>query len=436
MKIKYDLISPTAPEMPKHLPEFVRLAISKVPDYMQPAAANAMFAPAAAHLYNIVFRYRDNTLHEATCMEGCVAASGVGKGYLGPMLEALIRKLRWHDAESQRKLVEYSRQYHRAGKNGEKPDRPSDAAILVPEPNMTNPAFILLLMDAELEGNRSLYTPIPEIDLLNGTCGGHSKVTNVLRVNFDTKRYGAQRATPEGITGNPFMRWKFNFSCVVEKAQQFFKNNIADGTAGRICFSYIPKPQRKGIPYQGDYDEPYYRMLDLYLDRLSNAKGVLQVPELDAVMARLEKYFDEVCDLSDNDTFGGWVNRAQTMGWIKGCILYISQGMKWDPKIGRFVEWSIFYDLWSKISIFAPNMKSGVSVSDSDKRKYGPANMLDMLPTSFSQEQLEQLRQKLDKDANGCKQLGVWIDREYITYDASTHLYTKTEKYLKKHPQE
>jgi len=96
--------------MPKRLPGFVKLSISKVPEYMKPAAANGIFAPTAAHLANVKFRYIDNELHEPTSMEGCVAASGVGKGYLDEVYEANIKDLRQHDMESKRKLLEYARQ--------------------------------------------------------------------------------------------------------------------------------------------------------------------------------------------------------------------------------------------------------------------------------------------------------------------------------------
>ena len=87
-KNKYDITSATAPPMPKNLPGFVRLSVSKVPDYMRPAAANALFPPLVAQMKNVSFRYIDNVLHEPCCsMECCVASSGLGKGYLDPMIE-------------------------------------------------------------------------------------------------------------------------------------------------------------------------------------------------------------------------------------------------------------------------------------------------------------------------------------------------------------
>ena len=45
--MKYDLLSPIPPRLPEKLPSFVKHVISKVPFYMRPAAANALF-PAVA----------------------------------------------------------------------------------------------------------------------------------------------------------------------------------------------------------------------------------------------------------------------------------------------------------------------------------------------------------------------------------------------------
>jgi len=385
-------------------------------------------------MHHVQFRYIDNILHEPTSMEGCVAASSVGKGYLDSMYEAIIRFLRTHDVESERKMQEYARLYKKARAQDAKPERPSDAATLVPEPDMTNPALIQLLMDAEHEGDRSLYTPIPEIDLLDQCCGSHKKVTKVIRVNFDTKRYGAQRATVEGISGHPFMRWKFNFSCVEEKAQSFFKSSLTDGTLGRIGFSYILKPAKRDMPRQGDYDEAYYNILDAYLVRVRSAQGEIKVPSINLLMKRLRLELDQIADMADDDVFESFYRRSLVIAWLKGCVLYVAEGYRWSKEIADFVEWSLCYDLWSKIALFTPLLVEGRNkVVKVDVRKYGPANMLDMLPDRFQQSLLEQVRKDQGKPIYCTSQLTLWQSRGYITYDPLTQLYSKTEEYLAKH---
>ena len=61
----------------------------------------------------------------------------------------------------------------------------------------------------------------------------------------------------------------------------------------------------------------------------------------------------------------------------------------------------------------------------------GPKNLLDDLPESFNEAQLEALRLSLGKDKDGTKnQLYKWTHRNFITYSAQTGLYSKTQEYL------
>ena len=58
--------------------------------------------------------------------------------------------------------------------------------------------------------------------------------------------------------------------------------------------------------------------------------------------------------------------------------------------------------------------------------------MLDDLPNTFNEAQLEALRQSLGKSKAGTKhQLNVWKNRGFITNSELTGLYAKTEAYLK-----
>ena len=77
-------------------------------------------------------------------------------------------------------------------------------------------------------------------------------------------------------------------------------------------------------------------------------------------------------------------------------------------------------------------MLKGGDISNSEASKTGPKNMLDNLPDTFNEAQLEALRMSMDKPKEGTKrQLRVWMHRKFITYSAQTGLYTKTESYLK-----
>lgn len=137
-----------------------------------------------------------------------------------------------------------------------------------------------------------------------------------------------------------------------------------------------------------------------------------------------------LADLTDDDTLWDMSKRAIVNAWKKGCVLYILNGQTWTKAMSEFVEWLMYYDLWSKNQIFGDMLKDG-DTGITEAQKSGPKNMLDDLPDSFNEAQLEALRITMDKPKEGTKrQLRVWLFRRFITYSAQTGLYTKTKEKL------
>lgn len=99
--------------------------------------------------------------------------------------------------------------------------------------------------------------------------------------------------------------------------------------------------------------------------------------------------------------------------------------------MGELVEWMVYHDLWSKMQIFA-DMLSQEADSVSEAQRRGPKNLLEDLPDSFNESQLEALRLSLGKSKEGTKnQLYKWVFRKFITFSNQTGLYSKTQEYLK-----
>ena len=99
--------------------------------------------------------------------------------------------------------------------------------------------------------------------------------------------------------------------------------------------------------------------------------------------------------------------------------------------MGDMVEWLVYRDLWSKMQLFADMLgKDADQISEAQRR--GPKNMLDDLPDTFNEAQLEALRMSVGKPKEGTNgQLRKWIFRGFVTYNEQTRLYSKTEAYLK-----
>jgi len=263
-------------------------------------------------------------------------------------------------------------------------------------------------------------------------CGGHRQVSVLLRNVYDRDRAGALRATADGITGNPTIRACFTISSNPDSTRKFYKYELTNGTFGRMVFSYKARGSREGrIPRQGKYTDEFYKKLDEYLARLDLCKGRYIIKPLNKLTDKLAQDMCTLADLTDDNILWDVSKRALVSAWKAGCVMWALNAQTWTKSMGELVEWLVYHDLWSKMQLFADMLgKDADQVSEAQRR--GPKNMLDGLPNTFNEQQLEALRVEMGKSKEGTKgQLSKWVFRKFITYNELTGLYTKTEEYLK-----
>ena len=431
--MNYNIFDCTAPAMPKPAKgtEVCKLLLSQASRDMREPLVPMAIPALAAHLADVEFMYCDNKYYELCGQMGhLIGPSGIGKAQLTHLVEAIMRPFRDHDETEYKKLVDWQRQMKTKGANKEKPERP-DVSFWFPPADLTNAAFIQNAMALEKMGGRTQYLNLPEVEMANRICGGHSQVSHMVRNIYDRQRAGALRATADGVTGNPTLRANITFSSTPEAARSFYRKDLTNGFFGRIPFAYKARGERKGkIPRQGSYDEAFLAKLDEYLLRLDNCKGKFVVKPLNKIADQLAEEMAKLADLADDDMLFELSHRSIFAAWKKGAILWILNDQTWSRSIGEYVVWFCYYDLWSKVKVFGDMFKGGDAQSE-ETQKSGPKNMLDSLSASFNEQQLEALRLNLGKSKEGTKhQLNVWKNRGFITYSNQTGLYTKTDEYL------
>jgi len=432
--MKYDISKQTAPKMPRlgKGTECVKILLSQVSKDMHAPLIPMLFPILAAHVSGSEFQYPDLTWKELCGqMANLVAESGGNKGQLSLLVEAICRDFRQHDEAELKKLVEWQKTVKTKGANKEKPVRP-DVAFWFPPSDVTNPAFLQNAMACESLGGRTQYLNMPEVEMADRMCGGHKQVTQMLRNIYDRQRAGALRATADGITGNPLLRANLTISSTPFATRKFYKNELFNGTFGRMVFSYKPRTSRDGrIPRLGKYNDEFYRKLDEYLMRLDICKGRFIIRPLNMLIDKLAQEMASLADLADDDVLWDVSKRALVSAWKAGCTMWVLNNQTWTKSMGELVEWLVYHDIWSKMQIFADLLKGG-DISTSETSKQGPKNMLDSLPNSFNEAQLEALRTSLGKSVEGTGgQLRKWVFRKFITYSDETGLYTKTASYLR-----
>lgn len=432
--MKYDISKNSSPKMPalgKGL-ECIKLLLSQTSKDMHEPLVPMLFPVLGAHVSGSEFQYPDLSWKELCgMMANLVSESGGNKGQFSNVVEACCRDFREHDEAELKKLVEWQKQMKTKGANKEKPVRP-DVAFWFPPADVTNPAFIQNAMACEMLGERTQFLNLPEVEMADRMCGGHKQISQMLRNIYDRQRAGALRATADGVTGNPVLRTNITISSTPFASRKFYRNDLFNGTFGRMVFSFKPRTSRDGrIPRQGKYGEEFMRKLDEYLVRLDICKGRYIIKPLNKLIDVLAQDMATLADLADDDVLWDISKRALVSGWKAGCILWILNNQTWTKSMGEMVEWLVYHDIWSKMQLFADLLgKDADSTSEAQRR--GPKNMLDNLPDTFNEAQLEALRVSLGKDKEGASgQLRKWMFRKFITYSAQTGLYYKTEEYLK-----
>ncbi len=432
--MRYDISKPTAPKMPRlgKGTECIKILLTQVSKDMYEPLVPMFFPILGAHVSGSEFQYPDLTWKELCgMMANLVADSGCNKGQLSLLVEAICRDFRDHDEAELKKLVEWSKQVKTKSANKEKPARP-DVAIWFPPSDITNAAFIQNSMGCEALGARTQYLNMPEVEMADKMCGGHKQVTQMLRNIYDRQRAGALRATADGITGNPILRTNLTISSTPFATRKFYKNELFNGTFGRMVFSYKARTSRDGrIPRQGKYTDEFYQKLDEYLVRLDICKGRYIIRPLNRLVDNLAQDMASLADLADDDVLWDVSKRALVSAWKAGCVMWVLNNQTWTKSMGELVEWLVYHDIWSKMQIFADMLKDG-DTSTSETSKTGPKNMLEDLPDNFNEAQLQALRTSLGKSVEGTGgQLRKWVFRKFITYSDETGLYTKTASYLR-----
>ena len=425
---------PAPPPMPKKLPKLVELLISKTPEIYQPAVACAIFPPLATHLWRTRFRYIDNVEHEATLASVLLAGTGAGKSCVQKPIDFIMEDIRKRDAENLKREKEWKDEMMRKGANKDKRKRPENLIIQEIDADMTNPAFVMRTAEAK---EHFLYTSLNEIDQFDALKGSGFQQFRIMCLAFDPGNlYGQTRVGTQSVTERVTIRFNWNASTTIHKGIRYFKRVLTDGPVSRINFCTIPERDiGEDIPVYGTYDEEFRNSLKPYIDNLCMASGLVECKEAFHLAEVLKDENAEFSRLSQDRVYENLSFRANVIGYLKACVLYVANGYQWEPEIEDFIRWSERYDLYCKMRFFGDAIKKAERDGDQESKK-GPASILAFLPDKFSYQQVENLRLKNDMNAKGtAKMLRNWLRRGYIEKEESDSVTQKLSDsvYFKTH---
>ena len=425
---------PDPPPMPKKLPKLVELLISKTPEIYQPAVAHAIFPSLATHLWRTRFRYIDNVEHEATLMTCLLAGTGAGKSCVQKPIDFIMEDIRKRDAENLKREKEWKDEMMRKGANKDKRKRPENLIIQEIDADMTNPAFVMRTAEAK---EHFLYTSLNEIDQFDALKGSGYQQFRIMCLAFDPGNlYGQTRVGTQSVTERVTIRFNWNASTTIHKGIRYFKRVLTDGPVSRINFCTIPEREiGEDIPIYGTYDEDFRNSLKPYIDNLCMASGLVECKEAFHLAEVLKDENAEFSRLSQDRVYENLSFRANVIGYLKACVLYVANGYQWEPEIEDFIRWSERYDLYCKMRFFGDAIKKAELECDQESKR-GPASILGFLPEKFNYQQVEALRVEHKMSAKGTmKMLNNWLFRGYIKVkenDSNTQLL-KYSVFIKTH---
>ena len=404
---------PAPPPMPKKLPKLVELLISNTPEDYKAAVANAIFPPLATHLWKTRFNYIDNVEHEATLMCCLLAGTGAGKNCVQMPINLIMEDIRKRDKDNLKREKEWKEETTRKGANKDKRKRPENLIIQEIDPDMTNPAFVMRTAEAQ---EHFLYASLNEVNQFDALKGQGGQQFVIMCLAFDPGNiYGQTRVGISSVTERVTIRFNWNASTTVIKGQRYFAKVLTDGPLSRINFCTIPEREIGAeMPVYGIYDDDFRAQLKPYIDNLCMASGLVDCPEAFELAKQLKDENADFARMSQDRVYENLSFRANVIGYLKACVLYVANGCKWEPEIADFIRWSERYDLYCKMRFFGEAIaKADYDGEKSSKR--GPSNLLQLLPDTFNFTQVEALRLLYKKSKKGTKQmLSNWLFRKYI----------------------
>lgn len=413
----------TPPEMPLKLPALIKLLISKTPEIYKPAVSHAVFPALGAHLHKTRFRYIDNVEHEATLMNVLMAGTGAGKDCISGPINHIMADIRRRDAENLAREKTWKDEVNRKGANKDKRQRPEGLVIQEIDADMTGPAFVMRMAEAD---EHFLYTKLNEIDQFDALKGNGrgGQQFQIMCLAFDPdNRYGQTRVGTQSVTEKVCVRFNWNATTTIQKGQRYFQNVLTDGPISRINFCTIPEREIGAeMPIYGTYDAQFDEDLRPYIERLCGARGTIDCPQAYRLVKKLREECADFARLSQSRTYENLSFRALVIAYLKACVLFVAHDYKWDETMEDFMRWSLQYDLWCKMRFFGETIDQANNGSQSPSRR-GPRNLLELLPNEFTMEDAVHVRREQGLSRQGAQDMiRMWRNRGYIVEKTNEQL--------------
>jgi len=423
--------SDVPPEIPQKRPKLVDAVICNTPQKYKATVAQAMFPPLMAYPRKLSFVYIDN--QERDLRANCLIVAGTGSGKdtcTRKPLAHVIDDMKKRDEENRKRLKEFSDKCNAMGDNKQKPQRPADLIIQTIRSDITKAALVQRMDEAQ---GAPLYVRLNELeqwDKIEGTSGRGNQFTTLKLCDDEGNDYGTDRASTQSVMASGCLHLNWNANTTTAKAIKYFRYVLTDGPVSRLCLATIPDDEiGADVSLFGTYDKAYDAALQPYIDNLKRATGVIDCKEARLLARKLKNECADFARQSQDRVFDNLSHRALVFAFRKACMLYVANGMKWEKSIETFCRWSLFYDLYIKMTVFGELIRHADDDMQTSKR--GPRSLLDLLPAEFTIDDAKHVRIQNGFDIeHTIGMIRNWVNRKFII-QYSEFSFKKASKFIK-----
>ena len=374
------------------LPPLISLFTPLVPENTREAAAAMVFAPLGSYLNNTVeIRDVSGKRRKLQFTSIIVGKSSSGKGFVDTLSNLITERQRQRDLSAWAQIEAWQEQKRTTPKGEPTPLKPQVPIHLLPS-NMTEPALLERLKALEPTHGRA-YIRVAEIDdLRKMQTVASSRLgagQEIILSAFDTEPYGAMRVSADAVSAMTVMSLNIVASSTFPGTQDFFRSGVERGSVGRCDIAIVHESY--DIPRYQDPDDNFQAQLDLYIDRLEQATGLIESPDIDRTIEEIRlSYSDPTSPLSasQNPEYFQLSHRQLLITKQKATILYICNGYQWDPTWEPWLHHAFYYGMECKITVFNTEIESWIkrqcTAATPRIVKYGPKSELDTMPQTFT----------------------------------------------------
>ena len=410
--------SPTPPEMPEDcMPRAIKAALWNTPSLYRPSYSQLVFPPYATLTSDLSFTYNNNIDYEPRINGIQVAPSGIGKNPVSTIYNHILADVNKENDKNLEKMVEHNERNTCLPDNRPKQQRPKDLPQRIVFADTTFPALCTQMKEAQGKFCFLEAKEIEDLYNLQSGRGGKSPLVILREADDPDGKLRQRRVGEKSVTVSVPLKLNYCISTTPAGAQDFYKKDAIKGGLSRAEMTTVVKPEvGYDEPPFGRYNEKYDERLRPFIDNLTNTHGVIVCKQARALAKQLKKECQELLSVTGDDCWDDLSHRALTHNFLKGCILYVANGCKWESVNEPFLRWSFFYCLWVKCHYFMDAIRTAESKVVTSRT--GATNKLTFIKTDiFSFEDVQKMRKEQgmsDTKESTANQIGVWLNRKYI----------------------